>query len=248
MKRTVIAILSAMVLLCNLPSASAQAQNLYDAEIYIPIEQMPDMVEWYGGPPSENSADFEYDKARYEWGKQMRNDKERAEAAIRQVDNTIPGLCAEFSKPFGMTLSKEETPQIYRLLRDAVTNCVKTAIEPKMRYNRLRPFRYYNEDSLTPFQQEHLHDNGSYPSGHTLRGWCVALLLLEVNPAAQNELLKMGYMMGDSRLICGVHWQSDVTASRLQASAAYARLHTDPRFCKQMKRAQREFARKSRAK
>ena len=246
MRRVCIAILSAVALLCSVQSVYAQASNLYDADIYIPIEQMPNMVEWYGGPPAEGSAAFEYDKARYEWGKQMRNNKERAEAAIRQVDNSIPGLCAEFSKPFGMTLSEKETPQIYRLLRDAVTNCVKTAIEPKKHYERIRPFRYYNEESLIPFQQEHLHDNGSYPSGHTLRGWCVALLLIEINPAAQDELLKMGYMMGDSRLICGVHWQSDVTASRLQASAAYARLHTSPRFCKQVKKARREFVRKSR--
>lgn len=246
MRRVFVAVILAMVALCGAPSLYAQAKNLYDADIYIPIEQMPNMVQWYGGPPAEGSAEFEFDKARYEWGKQMRNDKERAEAAIRQVDNSIPGLCAEFSKPFGMTLSEKETPQIYRLLRDAVTNCVLTAIEPKRHYERIRPFRYYNEDSLIVFQQEHLHDNGSYPSGHTLRGWCVALLLVEVNPAAQNELLKMGYMMGDSRLICGVHWQSDVTASRLQASAAYARLHTHPRFLKQMKKAQKEFARKSR--
>ena len=35
-----------------------------------------------------------------------------------------------------------------------------------------------------------------------------------------------GYMYGESRVIVGAHWQSDVDAGRLVASVAYAKLHT----------------------
>ena len=48
-------------------------------------------------------------------------------------------------------------------------------------------------------------------------------------------------MYGDSRLIVGAHWQSDVNAGRLAASAAYARLHTSERFLEQMRLARLEF-------
>lgn len=92
-----------------------------------------------------------------------------------------------------------------------------------------------------PDREGMLHQNGSFPSGHTLRGWTTALLLLEINPDRAEELLALGYQYGQSRVISGYHWQSDVDASRLVAAAAVAKLHTSPRFCKQMKRAQREF-------
>ena len=83
----------------------------------------------------------------------------------------------------------------------------------------------------------------SFPSGHTLRGWAAALLLLEINPDRAEELLTLGYQYGQSRVISGYHWQSDVDASRLVAAAAVAKLHTSKRFDKQMKRAKKEFAR-----
>ena len=96
-----------------------------------------------------------------------------------------------------------------------------------------------------PDREGMLHQNGSFPSGHTLRGWATALLLVEINPDAAEELLALGYQYGQSRVISGYHWQSDVDASRLVAAAAVAKLHTSKRFCKQMRRAKREFLRVS---
>ena len=51
-------------------------------------------------------------------------------------------------------------------------------------------------------EKGHLN-NGSYPSGHTVCGWGMALLLAEINPAAQDALLKYGYEWGQSRVIAG---------------------------------------------
>jgi acid phosphatase (class A) len=48
-------------------------------------------------------------------------------------------------------------------------------------------------------------------------------------------------MYGESRVIVGAHWQSDVDAGRLAAAAAYARMHTSERFLEQMRRARQEF-------
>ena len=42
-------------------------------------------------------------------------------------------------------------------------------------------------------------------------------------------------------MIVGAHWQSDVDAARLAASAAYAKLHTSERFLEQMRLARQEF-------
>jgi acid phosphatase (class A) len=98
-----------------------------------------------------------------------------------------------------------------------------------------------NESTLYPPDEPHLRKNGSYPSGHTILGWSSALLLSEINPDRADTLLARGYMYGESRVIVGAHWQSDVDAGRLAASAAYAKLHTSERFLEQMRLARQEF-------
>ena len=80
-------------------------------------------------------------------------------------------------------------------------------------------------------------------SGHTVRGWGMALLLSEINPEAQDELFKLGYEWGQSRVIAGFHWQSDVDASRMLAAATYARLHACDAFNEDMEAAKKEFKR-----
>ena len=47
---------------------------------------------------------------------------------------------------------------------------------------------------------------------------------------------------GQSRVICGYHWQSDVDAARLISAAVVARLHAEPAFQEQLAKAKKEFA------
>ena len=63
-------------------------------------------------------------------------------------------------------------------------------------------------------------DRPSYPSSHAAAGWAVALVLSELNPDRAEPILKRGYEYGQSRVIAGYHYQSDVDAARLAASAA----------------------------
>lgn len=48
--------------------------------------------------------------------------------------------------------------------------------------------------------------------------------------------------MGQSRVICGYHFQSDVDAAHIVASAVVARLHANENFIKQLGKAKQEFA------
>ena len=69
------------------------------------------------------------------------------------------------------------------------------------------------------------------------------LLLSEINPAAADTILARGMMYGDSRVIVGAHWQSDIDAGRLAAGAACAALHTSHDFLDQLAKARAEFRR-----
>lgn len=87
--------------------------------------------------------------------------------------------------------------------------------------------------------------NASYPSGHAMTGWAWALVLAELAPAKANELMAAGKEMGTSRVICGVHYESDVEAGRDLAAAMVARMHADAEFRADMEKARREVARLS---
>ena len=67
------------------------------------------------------------------------------------------------------------------------------------------------------------------------------MLLTEINPERADTILARGMMYGESRVIVGAHWQSDVDAGRLAAAAAYSRMHTSERFLEQMRLARQEF-------
>ncbi len=220
--------------------ASAQSDKS-PVNAYFTTSEMPDMLKWCPAPPDTVGAAFAFDIMQYMWGKEMRNNKERAAIAIRDAVYGLDCIIREFSEPFGLQISKEETPEIYKVLREGTATCDSICTIPKRYYMRRRPFVRFNEPTLYPEDEPHLRKNGSYPSGHTLLGWSSALLLSEINPDRADTLLARGYMYGDSRLIVGAHWQSDVNAARLAASAAYARLHTSERFLEQMRRARQEF-------
>lgn len=152
-------------------------------------------------------------------------------------------MAEAFSEAFGVAITKDKTPEIYRLVmkmrEDAGDLATRSA---KEHYMRVRPFAFYNEPTCRSDEESTLSKNGSYPSGHTTIGWATALVLAEVNTAREGEILKRGYEMGQSRVICGYHWQSDVTAARIVASAVVARLHADPAFAEQLRKAKAEYA------
>ena len=153
-------------------------------------------------------------------------------------------LFAEFNIPFGLTISRTETPEIWKLLETSLVTTDQMRVAPKAYYHRLRPFEMYNEHLLSPETEAEVRGEGSYPSGHTARGWVTALLLAEINPARADTIFARGWMYGESRVIEGAHWQSDVDASRVAASIGYAALQSSPAFREQMERAKAEFVRK----
>ena len=220
-------------------SCAAVAQTDKE-EPYFTAGQMPDMLRTPLAPPDSLSAAFSYDLSRYIWGKTQRP-TERGKMAKSDAEYGLQVVCREFAEPFGMEISKEKTPEIYRLLRDALPTCDEISWKPKNHFMRRRPFMVFHEPSLAPGDDAALSKNGSFPSGHTILGWSAALLLSEINPDRAEAIISRGYLYGESRVIVGAHWQSDVNAGYLYASVAYAKLHSSDRFLKQMAKARKEF-------
>ena len=212
-----------------------------DVKPYVKADALPNALNFYPAPPETTSVQFMYDISQYMWGKAMRADSARAALAVAQAVETIEDMAKMFSEPFGMEISAKKTPAIMNMLERGIRTLKQVGSLPKKHYMRRRPYDRFNESTLVPAEEERLRTNGSYPSGHTVRAWSMALLLVEVNPAAQDALLKYAYEWGQSRVIAGFHWQSDVDASKVLVSAAFASLHNDETFLADMKKARAEF-------
>ena len=236
MKRILITVFAAVIAAVNV--------NAQFRSTYFTADEMPNGVVFLPSPPDTTSILFISDYAQYMWGKTIRN-TERGQEAIDHVVTSVSEMAALFSKPFGMTISRETTPAIYKMLLKAIPTLRLSAVHPKETYMRKRPYVRMNETTPVPQEEEELRNSGSYPSGHTIRGWGMALLLAEINPAAQDALLKLGYEWGESRVILGYHWQTDIDAAIALASASYARLHTSQEFLDDMAKAREEYARLS---
>ncbi|MGL4325985.1 MAG: acid phosphatase [Tannerellaceae bacterium] len=234
--------------LCTMYSFSVFAQDVKikdrrtNPDLYfLEITEVPNSLELLPPPPAPGSILFLNDEAQYEWGK-MQRDTPRGDQAVSDARVGGNGVPMAFSDAFGVEISKENTPEIHKLIINMREDAGDLATRhAKDHYMRVRPFSFYNEPTCNPEQQQELSTNGSYPSGHTSIGWATALVLAEINPERQNEILQRGYQMGQSRVICGYHYQSDVDAARLVASGVVARLHANDGFMKQLDKAKKEF-------
>ena len=168
---------------------------------------------------------------------------ERGEMAVADASISAAYFAKIFSEPMGCMISKEATPEIYNLIERTIPTVRQSIASAKSKFARIRPFVYFGEPPCIPGDAKGLAKTPSYPSGHTIRGWAIALVLSQINPEAQEALLGRGYEYGQSRVILGVHYQSDVDAARLAAGACVSRMNADEGFRAQLSAARREFER-----
>ena len=219
-----------------------QDVRTYPDYYFLKIDDVASSLNLLPAPPQPDDILFQYDVARYQWGKLQRNTS-RGELAIRDADASASGVCAAFSEAFGYELTEQSTPELFKLVKKIVADAGDLSTrEAKNHYMRPRPYMLFGESTSVPQDEEALSHNGSYPSGHTAEGWAVALVLAEINVANQDAILQRGYDYGTSRVIVGYHWQSDVDNARIVASAVVARLHADEGFMEQLAKAKGEFA------
>jgi acid phosphatase (class A) len=161
--------------------------------------------------------------------------------AREDADMVFPQAAAVFSCALNAPITEEDTPHLLILMRRAMSDAVQSTFPAKNHFKRPRPFAVKREASCTPEWESRLRDD-SYPSGHAAFGWAWALILCEIDPDHTDAILRRGLSLGQSRVICGVHWQSDVMAGYLVGAATVARLHADPSFRADLEAAKAELA------
>ncbi len=209
---------------------------------FIPQDSMPHFEYILPAPPDTCSLNFFNDYVQYQWGKSIRHTERGEQARIDAELEDFQVMLNGFADAFGMQITQEDTPEMYNLLYWAKNDAANSTYRLKKQGGyRKRPYVQFMEGTLVPESEEHHRASSSYPSNHSAAGWGVALVLIELNPARQDEILKRGYEYGQSRVIAGYHYQSDVDAGRFAASAAIALINRQPFFQKQLAKAMKEY-------
>lgn len=201
--------------------------------------EMPEALAYLPPPPTEGDGRLYYDSLRYEWGKTMRNTP-RGDTAVMDVKSDPEYFMKRFGEVMGIEMTPQTHPKTFYLMAGTLNDIRSSIQSAKKTYARPRPYQYFGESTPVP-EEEEQDDYTSFPSGHSVRGWAMGVLFSTLCPEHEVEIIRVAYEIGQSRVIVGFHYQSDVDASRLAASAGMARLSAVPDFEKAMAEAKEEI-------
>lgn len=207
---------------------------------YLEAAAVPASLALVPSPPVAGSAGFALDEQVSREARALRGTPRFAQAT-RDAGLGFPEGANQFSCAIGLDVDARRTPALYRLLERSRIDASAATRVAKKHHQRPRPFMVNGEPTCTPEDEAGLRGNGSYPSGHTSIGWAWALLLSEIVPDRADAIIARGRSYGESRLVCNVHWQSDILEGRFMGAAAVARLHDNPMFQRDLLAARREI-------
>jgi len=222
--------LAAALALCACATAEAQTSPAPRPEVQV------DATVFVAAPPE---ADDPLELAERAIVRGPWSDARRAQA----LEDNVADPFAAFDSVLGDSFTAANFPATATLLT-RVGRAAGYAVNPvKQRYQRLRPF--VSDSAISPCipADDSLRASFTYPSGHGALGFSWALTLAELLPAHTDALIARGIDFGWSRVVCGLHYPSDVESARLVAAAAVARLHADPDFQREFAAARDELAR-----
>ena len=195
----------------------------YDDQVprFLPADTTA-FVATFSAPPAADSAQTRSELAELLMLQEARNAAEvEASRADRKKNLT------RFYDALGLASPHSPLPRTERLaerVEDDVSLYVRAA---KKHFRRLRP--YVVEPRLEPCVGN-VQGDLSYPSGHSAYGWSMAYLLTRLVPERKEALEIRAREFARQRLVCGVHFPSDLDAGRQAAEWLLDALDRQPEF------------------
>jgi acid phosphatase (class A) len=205
----------------------ARTAYYVDPEVLTIVDLLPD-------PPAVDSAASRADLAEVHRIEQARTPEQAAKAKADEDEEDM----FVFKSVFGPNFTGEALPITAALGVHVKNEQSVIGAQLKSRFQRPRP--YQTDSTLHPAcQVETKHD--SYPSGHGLTGYLEAFTLAEIVPEKRTEILARADNYAHNRVVCGVHYPSDIEASRQAAYAIFGYMLATPRFQRDLAAAREEM-------
>jgi acid phosphatase (class A) len=210
------------------PAGEALAAAAPHPEPYLAATKEPDEIALLPPPPAPDTALASTERAVYAATRGLQGTPRWA-LATDDADRDPARVLKDFDCAFGFGFDAAKLPRLVQLLARLDADVEQATAPVKALYHRRRPL-VGNEAPLCVPRTEKLAESFSYPSGHATQGWASALVLAELAPDRAGAILARGRVYGESRIVCGVHWPSDVEAARTAGASLVAVLHDVPEF------------------
>jgi acid phosphatase (class A) len=182
-----------------------------------------DFVAIFEEPPARDSAATRGELERL---LELQSTRTEAEVAAARADRKTD--VRRFYRALGFADGANPDLPLLRELMTRVENDIRPYVRAaKDRFRRLRP---YEIDSRIEPCIDHVRGDLSYPSGHATYGYVMAYLLSEMVPQRRAQLLARGEEFARQRMVCGVHFGSDIEAGRAGAHWLAFALEGDPGY------------------
>ncbi|MBN8551832.1 MAG: phosphatase PAP2 family protein [Caulobacterales bacterium] len=147
-----------------------------------------------------------------------------------------------FDCPLGTRLSQDPPPALVRLFSRALQDVSASARVAKGRIFRARPF--VDDPSLQTCIRvdDTYRTNSSAPSSHATAGIVFGLIMADAAPDQADALNLRGQAIGESRLVCGLHYAADVTAGQRLGYDLFAAIAATPDYQADIVQARIELA------
>jgi acid phosphatase (class A) len=174
-------------------------------------------------PPAAQSDKTRAELAELHRFEATRSDVQKAAAMADDKEESI----FIFKQQLGDWFNAQTLPQTATFgMRVKNDEGINTA-PAKTGFARVRP---YNLDTtLHPICATKTKDD-AYPSGHATTGYLMALTLIDVLPDKRDAILNRADDYANNRLVCGVHYRSDIEASKLLAYTIHAVMANKPQY------------------
>lgn len=140
-----------------------------------------------------------------------------------------------FGAVLGTGFNKDNYPEIASIFDIVLKYSFNVSKASKNIYDRKRPFLVNDKIATCP---NSLANGSSYPSGHSAIGWVNGQILSRIFPQYADDLMARGIDYGQSRMICGVHFPSDIVSGRIVGDVMLQKLEQDAEFTKLLQSAQ----------
>lgn len=208
---------------------------------YLAPSDLPDAARLVGPPPEAGTGTLAGDLQTYHMTRALKG-TDRWALASRDADYGAAPMMAVFSCALGVSLTPADAPALEGLFDRLSVDADKAEHAAKQVYRRPRPFLADGGPICVP-AEDWLKKGFSYPSGHATFGWSAGLVLAEIAPDRAGDVLARARSYGESRVVCGVHYESDIAAGREVAGAVVAALQDNAAFKTDLEAARAELAR-----
>jgi acid phosphatase (class A) len=218
---------AALILALGLYPLSAQAALLSPSEV--------DAAQYLPPPPQSGSAD---EMAEFQELKAIaaRSTPEEVATAAHDAKDETPDI---FNAAIGFdATAKPETFKLLMLVVEEEDGDTKPA---KAYFHRMRP--YSVDPSIKTCEPvKPGKAANSYPSGHSSLAFSMGVVLASLIPEKSQAIMARASEYAEHRLVCGVHYRSDLVAGQQFGTILALKLMQNPTFRAQMDRARAELA------